>query len=92
MKRTVYIFCTIVLGSLLGVIVHGFVELPIIALLILDIDAYGLGLTWNQWYFIHTIWSVLTFGGGIVGGYFLGVTWWRIVYIERRHWRFQKRS
>ncbi len=24
---------------------------------------------------------------GVVGGYFLGQLWWRIVYIEHRHWR-----
>jgi len=27
---------------------------------------------------------------GIVGGYFLGQIWWRIVYVEKRHWRFKK--
>jgi hypothetical protein len=29
--------------------------------------------------------SLIAFG--LVGGYFLGQAWWRIVYIEHRHWR-----
>lgn len=89
MKRTIYICCAVILGSLLGIIVHGFVEIPVIALLTLDIEKFGLGMTWEQWYVIHTLWSFATFIGGLVGGYFLGVTWWRIVYIERRHWRMR---
>ena len=86
MKHYFYIFCTMVLGSLVGIIVHGFVELPIIALLIFDINKFGLGMTWEQWRIVHDIWSAITFIGGIVGGYLLGIMWWRIVYIEHRHW------
>ena len=26
---------------------------------------------------------------GTVGGYFLGQHWWRVVYIQRRHWTFR---
>ena len=29
---------------------------------------------------------------GTVGGYFLGQHWWRVVYVERRHWYFRMKD
>jgi len=26
---------------------------------------------------------------GVIGGFFVGRLWWRVVYIEKRHWRFK---
>jgi hypothetical protein len=28
---------------------------------------------------------------GLIGGYFLGQMWWRIVYVEKRHWSNRKK-
>ena len=36
--------------------------------------------TWVQYIFLIA---------GTVGGYFLGQHWWRVVYIQRRHWTFR---
>ena len=92
MKRNFYIICTTFLGILLGIIVNGFVELPVIALLTFDIEKFGLGMTWEQWGVVHAIWTFITFIGGAIGGYFLGILWWRIVYVEHRHWRYHQGS
>ena len=29
---------------------------------------------------------------GTVGGYFLGQHWWRVVYVQRRHWYFRMKD
>lgn len=29
---------------------------------------------------------------GIISGFFLGFRWWRIVYVEHRHWRWKRRN
>jgi len=29
---------------------------------------------------------------GTVGGYFLGKHWWKVVYIQRRHWYFRMKD
>jgi len=29
---------------------------------------------------------------GAVGGYFLGQYWWKVVYIQRRHWYFRMKK
>ena len=87
MKRNFYLLCTIILGTLLSFIVHGLVEFSVILLLVSDFETYGLGLTWGTWWHIHTVFTAVLFLCGVVGGYKLGVTWWRIVYIEHRHWR-----
>jgi hypothetical protein len=39
--------------------------------------------TWVQYIFL-----VL----GTVGGYFLGQHWWKVVYIQRRHWYFRMKD
>jgi hypothetical protein len=88
MKRSFYIFMTVILGLLLSFILHALIEMLYINHLIsigkLPQGSYPLGLYWcalPDW----TYYSLLVLG--IVGGYFLGVNWWRIVYIEKRHWK-----
>ena len=79
-KRYLYIGLCIFLGVLLTTIIHGIGEQAYIALLLADWDRYSFGLTFEQLMYVH---HVLSFGLlllGIVGGYFLGVRWWRIVY------------
>ncbi len=29
---------------------------------------------------------------GLVGGYFLGQVWWQIVYVEKRHWSWDRKE
>jgi len=87
MKRRLYILLCVVLGLMLGFLLHSLVEVLVIDRLIASADAAPYGLTWAQWFHAHTAWTVVTTAGGVIGGYFLGISWWRIVYIEKRHWR-----
>ena len=84
MKRTIYITLFTFLGVLLQFLVHAGIEIPVISLLLNDFEAFGLGLTWNQWVMIHNIGTIVFFAAGAVGGFLLGRYWWRVIYIEKR--------
>ena|SRR3989338_2255312 len=83
-KRKIYIGLFIILGILLGLLVHGFLELWYIRGLINNFPKYSLGYTWADWFLIHKIFSAITFVGGALFGFFQGRFWWRIVYEQKR--------
>lgn len=88
MKKTVYIFLVMVLGMILNFIAHALIETAYINSAI----AGGLVLT-DQGIFgsycVLPVWlQILLPLAGIIGGFFMGKTWWRMVYIQKRHfWR-----
>lgn len=84
MKRAVYVSVCVFLGLLAATIVHGVVEQWYIGLLIDDFATYSFGLSWGTWYTVHHVASALLWLLGAVLGYFLGVHWWRVVYVERK--------
>lgn len=91
-KRKIYIGLFILLGFLLGMLVHGFVETWYIYRLLVDFEKYSLGYTWAEWYTIHEIFSLIIFIISIFFGYFLGKYWWRLVYEEKHFDPFFKKS
>lgn len=82
MKQLLYRILVIALSVIIGVLVHAAVEIPIISLLVHDFPRYNLGLTWQQWYLVHNVWSIVTFVGGALFGLWLGARWWQLVYIK----------
>lgn len=85
MKKVIYIILSIILGILLSTMLHAIVEIFIINLLTKDFNKYGLGLSWETWFLIHSIGTIILLVLGIVGGYLLGQRWWRIIYIEKKY-------
>jgi len=85
MKRTIYIIAFTFLGILLQFLVHMLAELWYVALLTGDFARYGLGLSWDTWFLVHHIATAVLFAGGVLGGYFSGRYWWRIIYIEKKY-------
>jgi hypothetical protein len=85
-KKTIYILLVMFLGFLLAEIAHWFIEIWLVNRLISN------GLAPQPYIFLGTVCYLppyLQFGlllFGLVGGYFLGQAWWRIVYVENRHW------
>ncbi|TSC62077.1 MAG: hypothetical protein G01um101448_1210 [Parcubacteria group bacterium Gr01-1014_48] len=77
-----YLFLFTLLGVIVSFLVHAAIEIPVIDLLVKDFEKYGLGLTWRQWYSVHHIGSVLLLLLGIMGGFWQGKYWWRVMYIE----------
>lgn len=85
MKRKFYIACFILLGVLLGFILHALVEMFVIGLLVSDWDKYGLGLTFEQWMWIHDIFLSALITLGVYFGYSQGQRWWRILYVLKKY-------
>ncbi len=80
MKKTVYIFSCIILFVLLSILAHAAIEIPAINLLTADFAFYGLGLSWQTWFTIHSIGTILLLLAGVAAGYFVGQRWWRYIY------------
>jgi hypothetical protein len=89
MKRNIYIFCAVIFGILLSTILHALVESWYIGLLISDFGTYSFGFSWAAWFTIHSVATGVLFFLGVLFGYWLGVRWWQMVYVERRHWLFR---
>ncbi|MEK7617875.1 MAG: hypothetical protein AAB410_01905 [Patescibacteria group bacterium] len=87
-KRKIYIALFIFLGFLLGLLIHGFLEIWYIKGLISNFPKYSLGFSWADWFTIHKIFSGFTFIGGVLFGYFQGRFWWRTVYEQKRFGSF----
>lgn len=82
MKKTAYIASFTFLGILLQLIIHGLVEVWYVGLLLKDFSRYGLGLSWNNWFLIHHIATVILLILGILFGFWQGKYWWRKIYEE----------
>lgn len=82
MKKTAYIASFTFLGILLQLIIHGLVETWYVGLLLKDFSRYGLGLSWNNWFLIHHIATVILLILGILFGFWQGKYWWRKIYEE----------
>lgn len=91
-KKRIYIALTVFLGIMLSFITHALLEVTILRQAFVEgrlvEGTYFLGVGWCA----LPIWTQYTFPIlGIGGGYWLGQHWWKIVYIEKRHWRFRKK-
>ncbi len=80
MKKTIYIISFIVFGILLQFLIHAVIEVLYINLLLLDFSKYGLGLSWNQWFIIHYIGTIILLIAGVLLGFWQGKFWWRKIY------------
>lgn len=93
MKKGIYIFFTAILGFLLSLLLHAGIE--------------SIYLYWLRGQGKTPVWSSVFGGGqcalpiwlelglaisGIAFGVWLGFQWWRIVYIEKRHWRMKNKT
>jgi hypothetical protein len=84
MKKIIYITAFTILGALVSFLVHAVIEIPIIYLLVSDFNKWGLGLSWESWFFIHTIFSIALLLLGIIFGFTQGRHWWRIIYLNKQ--------
>jgi len=83
-KKTIYIALFVLLGVILQGLVHVGLEVWWIDLLVGNFDKYNLGLSWAQWFSLHSILTIILFVMGIIFGLWQGVFWWKIIYIEKR--------
>ncbi len=90
MKKNIYVVIAIFLGVFLSFIIHAVIEIIYIKYSLNN----GAALANHPMFGKHCVlphW--LNYGllvVGIVGGFFLGLYWWKVVYIQKRHWRLKK--
>lgn len=85
MKKTIYITAFTFLGVLLQFLLHAWVEIWYTNLLLKDFAAYGFGLSWQTWFAIHHILSILLLIAGLIFGYKSGQYWWKQIYVLKRY-------
>ncbi len=73
-KRRIYILLAIILGMLLAVIAAALIDQARITSSSLSEELP------------ESVIGIFLIGGMMLG-YVLGVRWWQIVYVEKRHWR-----
>lgn len=83
MKKTIYIISFTVFGILLQLLMHAIIEVFYINLLLQNFSKYGFGLSWNQWFVIHYIGTIILLIAGILFGFRSGKFFWRKIY-ERK--------
>lgn len=89
MKKIIYIASFTFLGILFQFLIHAWVEIWYINLLITDFPRYSFRFSWQQWYTIHHIASVILLLAGIVFGFWQGKYWWRQIYELGRFDKFR---
>jgi len=84
MKKAIYLIASSFLGLLLSIIAHALIEINYLKFTdpnkVVWASILGNGNCALPFYFQIGL-PLL----GIIGGYFLGRFWWRVVYIEKRH-------
>ncbi len=88
MKKATYITLATILGVLLSYVMHSALEIWYLRIL----TAHNYTITWYQHFGVGScaLPPLVQYGlllVGLVGGWLLGHMWWKIVYIDHRHWR-----
>ncbi len=88
LKKIVYIMLTIFLGKLLGFIAFELISMNVVGML----EKSGLVVEYEQIFGLvysplpaYLFWTLIVTGAA--GGFFLGLRWWQLVYVEHKHWR-----
>lgn len=79
-KRIIYIISFTFLGILLQLLIHGLIENFYINLLINNFSKYSLGFSWDQWFMIHHVGTVILLITGALFGFWQGKFWWKKIY------------
>ena len=87
-KKSLYVFLSSMLGSMLFLILHRLVVMSYAILVEQDYNTYGLGLSLVEWLAIDYITLVLSILLGAWYGVWLGLHWYKSVYEEGMHHGF----
>ena len=92
LKKTVYLCLTVILVSLLMLILHSYLELWYIDAIYASSGVYPQPTVFLRLSsYLPPAVPYILIVVSVAGGLLLGRWWWRIVYVEKRHWRLKKR-
>ncbi|HLC99750.1 MAG TPA: hypothetical protein VJC11_02185 [Patescibacteria group bacterium] len=79
-KKIIYITSFTLVGFFAQLIAHALIETSYLGLLEADFVQYGFGLSWDQWYLIHHIGTIILVIVGFGVGFWQGTYWWKRIY------------
>jgi len=79
-KKKIYVLLFVFLGLVLQGLVHEFIEIWYIDLLVKNFHLYGLGLTWQDWFVLHRLLTIILVVLGLIFGLWQGKFWWKKLY------------
>lgn len=82
MKKIIYIGLFTIFGILFQFLAHGMVEILYINALTKNFSRWSLGLTWDQWFAVHAVGTVILFSLGAALGLWGGFFFWQKIYVE----------
>jgi hypothetical protein len=92
-KKIIYVLLAVSLGKLLGFLAFEMLTLKFVLIL----EERGLPVEFQQifWFVSSPLpaflyWTLVW--TGVICGFFAGLRWWQIVYVEHRHWRNWKKK
>ena len=60
MKEKIKLILFIIIGLLIGFIIHAIIEIPTIWLLTSNFEDFFISISWNTWLVIHFIYTIAT--------------------------------
>lgn len=92
MKKIIYILLTSLLFLELGFLFHSVFNVMYVGFVFKDNGLFPDELFSGSFYTILPMWAYYVFGVSLFAtGIFAGMKWWRIVYIEKRHWSYRRK-
>ena len=92
MKKLFYILGFGFLGLLVATLLHAVIEMIALNVIFTNPEKYYTTFWWQEWEFVHALVSAVLWWAGLGLGLYAGFHYWKIVYIEGRHWRARKRA
>ncbi len=91
-KKAVYLFLTMILFVMLMSIIHTFLNFWYFYAFATELSQPTLTTFWLFSTYLPVYVPVLLLIAGLISGFFVGMRWWQIVYVEKRHWSFRKKT
>lgn len=79
-KKTIYLISATILGLLLSFLAHALIEIEYLSWA----GSHGVAVTFHNACALAPWLQIALWVLGALGGFFLGLWWWRWVYVERR--------
>jgi len=84
MKRIIYITAFTFFGLIIAALLHGIIELSLLAMITDDFDRWGNSYLWQNWPMLHTVVGGAGWLAGLGLGVWGGFRYWRILYVEQK--------